>query len=130
LRRNFTSGPATRKARIPLQINDCRLQVVKRSYKGTVATLTVQSPVAGRVTISGRYLRTQRRTIRVAGHTKIRVPLSRLGAALLRKKRSSDVASRRKLILAASIRLRASKPAERAKKMAGPTTVRRQLTFR
>ena len=121
---------ATRKARIPLEINDCRLQVVKRAYKGGVATLTVQSPVPGRVTISGPYLQTQRRTIRVAGHTKIRVPLSRLGAAQLRRKRSSDIASKRKLTLAATVHLTASKPAERAKKMAGPTTVRSQLTFR
>ena len=116
----------TRSERIPLEIDGCTLRVVKRSYKVHVATLTIQTPSKGRVTITGKYLRTQLRTVRV-GHTKIRVPLSKLGAAQLkRNKRSARPRSQRKLQLTATVRLAPAKP----KKPAGSTNVRTRLTFR
>ncbi len=121
-----------RSAKIPLEIDDCTLRVVKREYKHKLrtATLTIQSPSKGRITISGKYLRTQRRTVR-AGHTKIRVPLTKLGAAQLRSnKRSSRPKSGRKLQLTATVRLVPAKPASGAKKVTGPTKIRTRLTFR
>ncbi len=124
---------ASKNEKIPLEIDDCTLRVVKRSYnrrKGT-ATLTIQSPSAGKVTISGKYLRTVRRTIRSAGHTKVTVALSKRGVAALRRKRSINAKSRRKLQITATVRLAAAKPAAGAKKVAAPTTkIRTKLTFR
>ena len=113
---------------MPLEIDDCQLKVVKRTYKGRTATLTVQVPAPGRITISGKNLRTVRRTVKTPGHVKVKVPLSKRGSAALKQRRSSKKG--RKLILTATVRLAPSKPATGAKKISGPTKIKTRLTFR
>jgi hypothetical protein len=68
-----------------ITVRNCPVQIVKHGTSGTVARVTVQVPAAGRVSGSGGDLQFTTRRPGKAGKVTFNVPLSRIGAEVLRK---------------------------------------------
>jgi hypothetical protein len=60
-----------------------KVKVVSAKVKGATASLTVQAPAAGRLTVSGSGLKQAARTLKQAGKTTVEVGLTRAGLASL-----------------------------------------------
>lgn len=84
----------------PLTVTDCRFAVKSAKVRRTVATLTLRAPGAGKVTVSGSGLRKNGRTVAGRSITTVKVGLSRVGRAKLKKARRTN----RKLVLRATAR--------------------------
>jgi hypothetical protein len=68
-----------------ITVKNCPVTITGHKTSGAYATVTVRTPVAGRVSGSGPDLRFTTRHLGKATTVKIRVPLSRTGAEVLRK---------------------------------------------
>ncbi|HVR05477.1 MAG TPA: hypothetical protein VMS02_05505 [Solirubrobacteraceae bacterium] len=68
-----------------ITVRNCPVQILKHSTRGTSATVTVQTPAAGRVSASGGDLQFTTRRLNKAGKVTFSVPLTRVGAEVLRK---------------------------------------------
>ena len=71
----------TLKTTYPLEVSDCGVKITKARVKGTVATLTVRVPAAGRVTFTGKGTRKVTRKRTKAGSFTVKVKLSKSGNA-------------------------------------------------
>ena len=99
-----------------------------RKVKGRKATLTIQVPTAGKLSITGGGLRAARRTAKGMGLMKVKVSLSKKGAKTLRKRRAHK--PRRKLTVKVTVRLAPAKPASGAQKAPAAMKARTKLVFR
>jgi hypothetical protein len=68
-----------------IAVRNCPVEVVKHKTSGKTATLTVQVPAAGKVSVRGTELEFVARNIGKAERTTIKVPLTRIGGEVLRK---------------------------------------------
>jgi hypothetical protein len=97
----------------PLSVPDCRMRILSRKIKGHTATLRVEVPNPGRLSASGKGLRTVKRTLkRAPGVVTLKLKLSKRGVASLKQRRSSH----HKLTLRATVRLVPSGPGSRTKR--------------
>ena len=64
-----------------------RIEIVGHRVRGTMATITIQVPAAGRLTIAGGGVRSSTRTIRGARRVTLKVALTRAGTASLHRHR-------------------------------------------
>jgi hypothetical protein len=120
------SGASSR-AKVPIEVTDCGLKVLSRKIKGRTATLRIQLPNVGKVTVTGGGLSGSKRTVKAARIINVKVKLSKKGVKSLRKRRQHR--PRRKLTVTATVRLVPAKPASGAK--AGPAMkTRTRLVFR
>jgi hypothetical protein len=60
-----------------IAVAGCGIRIVRRKVVGHSLVLTVQTPAAGRVIVTGRYLKSASRTVRKASTTTMRLQLSR-----------------------------------------------------
>ncbi|HEY4427689.1 MAG TPA: hypothetical protein VGN08_05755 [Solirubrobacteraceae bacterium] len=68
-----------------MSVAGCGIRILRRKVVGHTLLITVRTPGAGRITVSGRKLKTARRTVRKAATTTLRV---RLGSGAVRALRS------------------------------------------
>jgi len=66
-------------------VTGCGIVILSHKIKGHKAKITVVTPAAGKVTVSGKYLKTAKRKLRKAGKATLTVSLSKKGLAALRK---------------------------------------------
>ena len=67
-----------------IAVAGCGVRIVRRRVAGHSLILTVETPAAGRVIVTGRGLKSTLRSVRRAGTTTIRIPLSGAGRRALR----------------------------------------------
>ncbi len=67
-----------------ISVAGCGIRIVRRRVVGHKVVLTVETPAAGRVIVSGKGLRRTSRLVRRAGTITLKVPLSRRGLSALR----------------------------------------------
>jgi hypothetical protein len=63
-----------------------RVKVLRKTVRGSRFALTVRVPATGRITVSGRWLRSAKRTAKKAGTYRLTITLTRRGARALRHK--------------------------------------------
>lgn len=74
-----------------IAVAGCGIRIVRKKVRGHTLLLTVQTPAAGRVTVSGRNLKSVKRSVRKATTTTLRVRLGRAGLSALKKHRRLKV---------------------------------------
>jgi hypothetical protein len=74
---------ATVKRETPIALSGCPLTIVSHRTSGRRAILRILAPSAGRLTISGRGLRTVKRTVKAIGVVTVSVPLSKAAVTRL-----------------------------------------------
>lgn len=67
-----------------IHVSECPVEVVKRKVKGDTVALTVKAPSAGKVSVSGKFLRRMGKTVKRAGRTRLVARLSASGMSALR----------------------------------------------
>jgi hypothetical protein len=70
-----------------IDVAGCGIRIIRRKMVGHTLLLTVQTPAAGRVIVTAKYLKTASRTVRKATTTTLRIRLGRAGASALRRHR-------------------------------------------
>ena len=76
---------ATIKQNTKISVTNCPVQIVGHRTSGTSATVTVQAPAAGRISVGGTDLRTATRNVGNGGRMTITTRLTGTGAEVLRK---------------------------------------------
>jgi hypothetical protein len=76
---------ATILAEPTIAVRNCPVEVVKHKTSGKTATLTVQVPAAGKISLRGTELEFVTRSIGKAERTTVKVPLTRIGGEVLRR---------------------------------------------
>jgi hypothetical protein len=67
-----------------MAVAGCGIRIVRRKVAGHRLILTVETPAAGRVIVTGRGLKSASRSVRRAGTTTLKIPLSGAGRRALR----------------------------------------------
>jgi hypothetical protein len=70
-----------------IDVAGCGIRIIRRKMVGHTLLLTVQTPAAGRVIVTGKYLKTASRTVHKATTTTLRIRLGRAGSSALRSHR-------------------------------------------
>jgi hypothetical protein len=70
-----------------IDVAGCGVRIIRRKMVGHTLLLTVQTPSAGRVIVTGKYLKTASRTVRKTTTTTLRIRLGRAGISALRHHR-------------------------------------------
>jgi hypothetical protein len=70
-----------------IAVAGCGIRIVRRKLVGHTLRITVQTPAAGRITVTGRNLKTAKRSVRKATTTTLRVRLGRAAVGALKAHR-------------------------------------------
>jgi hypothetical protein len=71
------------KQRTKIAVAGCGIRIVRKKIRGHTLLLTVQTPAAGRITVTGRNLKTAKRSVHKATTTTLRVRLGRAAVSKL-----------------------------------------------
>jgi hypothetical protein len=81
-----------------ISVASCGIRIVRRRVRGHTLLITVQTPGAGRVTVTGRNLKTAKRNVRKATTTTLRLRLGRAAVSRLRQHRRLKIKVRAQFV--------------------------------
>jgi len=74
------------KQKTKIAVAGCGVRIVRKRVRGHTLLITIQTPGAGRVTVTGRNLKTVKRSVRKAARTTLRVRIARAGVSALKRR--------------------------------------------
>jgi hypothetical protein len=77
-----------------ISVAGCGIRILRRRIRGHKLILTIETPAAGRVIVTSKGLKTTSRSVRRAGTTTLKIPLSGRGLSMLRSHRRLKIGVR------------------------------------